>query len=291
MSDAKRIVIIFHEQQRHRSVDRYLISQMAELWREDGLEVRNVFGVDEFVPADLAILHVALSVVPEEYLELASRYSITLNGRVRDIRKSSFSKNLLDQHNDYDGKVIVKTDLNYAGVPERVLLQSRRQRLWFRFLHRVGIRSPVERWPYPLAIKLPTDYHIFDSLMDGPRACFDDPRTVVERFLPEQDGDDYFVRCYLFLGNRSTCSRLASKNPIVNHLTYCGVEKVEPHPDIVRLRKEMGFDYGQFDYVVRGGEATLFDINTTVGVLDLRETAEVLEARRHRAAGIYSYFA
>ncbi len=291
MSDTKRIVIIFHEQQRHQSVDWWLISKMAELWREDGLEVRNVFGVDEFVPADLAILHIDLSVVPEEYLELASRYPITLNGRVRDIRKSSFSKNLLDQHNDYDGKVIVKTDLNYAGVSERVLLPSRRQRLWFRFLRRVAKRFPVGRWLYPLAIEQPTDYHIFDSLMDVPRACFDDPRTVVERFLPEQDVDYYFVRCYLFLGNRSTCFRLASKNPIVNHMTYCGMEKVEPHPDIVRLRKEMGFDYGQFDYVVRGGEAILFDINKIVGIQGLRETAEVLEARRHRAAGIYSYFA
>ena len=288
MNDAKRIVIIFHEQQRHRSVDWYLISKMAELWRDDGLEVRNVFGVDEFVPADLSILHIDLSVVPEEYLELASRYPITLNGRVRDIRKSSFSKNLLDQHNDYDGKVIVKTDLHYAGVPERGLLLSRRQRLWFRFLRGVAKRSPVGRWLYPLAIEQPTDYRIFDSLMDVPRACFDDPRTVVERFLPEQDGDDYFVLWYFFLGNRSTCFRLASKNPIVNHLTYCSMKKVEPHPDIVRLRKELGFDYGHFDYVVRGGEAILFDINTIVGTQGLKETAEVLE---HLAAGIYSYFA
>ena len=116
MSVGKRIVIIFHEQQRHWAVDRYLISKMADLWHEDGLEVRYVFGVDEFVHADLAILHVDLSVVPEEYLELASRYPITLNGRVRDIRKSSFSKNLLAPHDDFNGKVIVKTDLNHGGT-------------------------------------------------------------------------------------------------------------------------------------------------------------------------------
>ena len=147
------------------------------------------------------------------------------------------------------------------------------------------------RWLYPLAIEQPTDYRIFDSLMDVPRACFDDPRMVVERFLPEQDGDDYFVRCYFFLGNRSACTRIASKNPIVKGSTHCGMEKVEPHPDIVRLRKEMGFDYGKFDYVVRGGEAILFDINKTVGPQAQILAVEGLEALRHRAAGIYSYFA
>ena len=88
----RRIAILWHARDRTRRLDRYVITRFADYWREGGHEVRFVFGPGQFVPADIAVLHVDLSVVPEPYLELAARYPVGINGRVRDIRHSAFSR-------------------------------------------------------------------------------------------------------------------------------------------------------------------------------------------------------
>ena len=72
------------------------------------------------MPADLVLLHVNLSVVPDEYLELASRYPIVVNGKAKDIRKSTYSTLRVTRDDPYAGPVIVKSNLNYAGVPEAI---------------------------------------------------------------------------------------------------------------------------------------------------------------------------
>jgi hypothetical protein len=51
----------------------------------------------------------------------------------------------------------------------------------------------------------------------------------------------------------------------------------------------MGFDYGKFDYVERGGEAILLDVNKTPGSI-YRVSPRIHEARRIRAKGLYAYF-
>ena len=119
------IVNLFHKNDRFYNPARYIVHDMAGFWRADGHEVVYVYGVKRHVPADLLLVHVNLSVVPEEYLEYALRYPIALNGRVRDIRKSTLSRNLVAYGDDWDGPVIVKTDLNYAGQPERLLPNCR----------------------------------------------------------------------------------------------------------------------------------------------------------------------
>src|SRR5690606_23600626 len=78
-----------------------------------------LFGPARYVPADLIVVHVDLSVVPEPYLEFSQRYPIVVNGSIRDIRKSSISRNLVSQNTEYKGPAIVKSDCNYAGMPER----------------------------------------------------------------------------------------------------------------------------------------------------------------------------
>ena len=82
------------------------------------------------MPADLILVHVDLSVVPEKYLAFASRYSIVLNGRLPDIRKSVVSTNLVGMRDSWTGPVIAKSDLNYGGRPER----SRRPRWRDKYL-------------------------------------------------------------------------------------------------------------------------------------------------------------
>ena len=83
----QRIVLMFHEHDRRR-LGRYVITRLAKTWREDGHEVVFAFG-PRFVPGDVGILHVDLSVVPDPYLESAARYPVVLNGGISDIRKST----------------------------------------------------------------------------------------------------------------------------------------------------------------------------------------------------------
>jgi hypothetical protein len=87
-----RVAVLFEGWERSFDPAGYLVHDLAQLWREDGLEVVYLYGTDRFVPADLALVHVDLSVVPEPYLEFAARYPIVLNGRVRDIRKTVTSR-------------------------------------------------------------------------------------------------------------------------------------------------------------------------------------------------------
>ena len=269
----RRVAVLFHEDD--RKLSSYAVTHLAEFWRRDGIEVHLCRGIAALVPADLLLVHVNLSVVPDEYLACASRYPVTLNGRVKDIRKSSFSDNLLRPGEAYAGPVIVKSDLNYAGWPERML------------------RGPAARlrarlWPGRHGFRSQLDYRVYDRVESVPAACFERSDLVVERFLPERDGDLYCVRTYQFLGDRQTTARLWAREPVVCTANHCRVEAVEPHPRVIELRHEMQFDYGKFDYVVRDGEPVLLDVNKTTGAA-ARSDPALGEERRHRAGGIHSF--
>jgi hypothetical protein len=85
-----RIAILFHKRQ--RATGHYLIRSFVEAWRAVGIEAIELFGTDRFVPADLVLVHVDLSVVPQEYLDFACQYPAVLNGEVADVRKSTVSR-------------------------------------------------------------------------------------------------------------------------------------------------------------------------------------------------------
>ena len=234
------------------------------------------------MPADLIIVHVDLSVVPDEYFEFAMQYPIVLNGEVKDIRKSTFSKNLVGIDDPYEGKVIVKSDLNYAGRPERHLNKS----CFSRF--RTGAVLKLFSSPFPFRSKF--DYKIYDHLSLVPRAYFKNPNVVVEKFLPEKEGTLYFSRTFYFLGNRMSCVRISSKNPIVESQNHISLEIVEPHPKIIEYRKALKFDYGNFDYQIHHGEVVLVDTNKTTGMGTASYDLKVKPFDNYRAGGIYSYF-
>ena len=286
----KTIALLFHERHsRGRRRIPYTIYPLARCWEEAGHKVVLVFGVEKFVPADLAILHVDLSVVPDEYLAFASRYPIVLNGRVKDIRKSTFSGNIVRPGDPYNGRVIVKSDLNYAGLPERMLAEPRRSR-GSRLLAKLSRRFRSGRPAAAVRSTAPRDYRIYDRPGDVPRASFEDDSFVVEKFLPEIENGLYRVRNFQFLGDRATCVRIASPHPIVKSDSKVSREVVEPHPEIVARREALGFDYGKFDYVIHEGQPVLLDVNKTPG--DSPTMDEEVRARvRYRAAGLNSYFA
>jgi hypothetical protein len=272
-SPRARIAILKHEADRGRD---YLIDLFAEYWKEDGLDVRCVYGT-EFVPADVAILHVDLSIVPDEYVELALRYPVTVNGRITDIRKSTTSRVLLRPDDPWPGPAIVKTDLNCGGLAEYRLARKRAPG-WQKITRRLG-RKLLRRH----------SYRIYPSIADVPRRAFHDPRLVVERFIPEREGDGYCIRVYQFLGDRHSCTRLVCTDPIIKAGGNWKSHPMEPDPGIEEIRRGLGFDYGKFDYVVHDGTVVLLDPNKTPGGSRFTPTPERVDRWRARAQGVLSF--
>lgn len=261
---AKSIAVIFHLNERKSSLPRFAVWHLAEVWREEQIKVSLLFGVHKFVPADLALLHVDLTTVPGEYLDFAQRYPIVLNGRIRDIRKSSFSRHKVKPGDGYKGKVIVKSELNYAGEPERKLLGTPLSRLALRITCRMPFLRPSRRGSEP-AFRMPGDYRIFDSPDLVPEDWYGRDDILVEKFLPEVKDGMYCLRSYHFLGDRGACVLRKSDHPIINAATSKGREEVAPDPTIIELAKAMKFDFGKFDYVMHEGQAVLLDTNKTPG--------------------------
>jgi len=290
----KRIAVLFHSGDRHYDPSRYIVHFLANCWREDGHEVVPLYGVRTYVPADLILVHVNLSVVPEEYLEFASRYPIALNIGVADIRKTTISENLVRPGDGWDGPVIIKSDLNYAGLPERVLSRTWLERHWApsRRARRAFERLSGKRQPFGT----PTDYEVFDNVSAIPELQLNRPGIVVEKFRPEIENGLYHCRVYQFLGDRWTCTRVASDQPVVKVDAAAPTESVDVHEEVIAWRRKLKLDYGKLDYVVSEGEVVLLDANKTTGAADFTpeaapETVERLRAqRRFRAEGLYDYF-
>jgi len=288
MKNRKRIAVLLHKNDRHYSLDRYSIVQLSRFWEEDGHEVVFLFGPKEFVPADLALVHVNLSVVPDDYIELAKRYPIALNAGITDIRKHTFSQSLLHRGDDWDGPVFVKSDLNYGGYPERNLGRTwltrnyRSMRRARRLIDRLTGQTPV--------FADSSEYEFYESLADVPDAYFGRDDIVIEKFRPELENGLYHTRFYLFLGDRGAHRRLSSKHPVVNRATHIDAVPLEPDPEILALREKLGLDYGKLDYLKVDGEIILLDVNKTIGAGRLADDEEARRHWRQMAEGLYSYF-
>jgi len=288
MKDRKRIAILFHKNDRHYNLARYSVLPLAEVWQEAGHKLIFLFGTRKFVPADLVLVHVNLSVVPEKYIQFARRYPIVLNAEIKDIRKRTISQHLLRRDDDWDGPAIVKSNLNYAGYPELILGRSwltRNSRTMLRarrLLDRLTDRSP--------AFTDSTEYEVYDGLADVPGKYFDKEDIVVEKFHAEIQDGLYHTRFYHFLGDRETHRRLAAKHPVVNRTTHVHVHDIEPNDEIIAWRKRLRMDYGKLDYVVVNGEVILLDANKTTGTGIPSDAESVQRSRRDRAEGLYSYF-
>lgn len=220
-----------------------------------------------FSPAlrgDAAVLHVDATRVDPAYAEYALSFPFCLNAGVSDISKPRVSMARVAPHDGWDGPVIVKSALNCGGLPESRL--NRRAR-------RAG--RPL---PFPDAMVM-KEYRVFEHSSDVPPDTFDDPELLVERFLPEIEPDGFALRYWLFCGDYDFCGRFVSHDRIVKG---AGVFRSEPCPipDALRQRrKELGFDYGKFDFAVHDGATYLMDANKTPGRVP-RDAGEVASMPR-----------
>jgi hypothetical protein len=250
------IAILVHAHDRFDYIG-YFLREIARIWREQGFQISVLQGPASQTAADLAILHVDLTVIPGDYLVAARRFPRLLNGAVLDISKRKISCNILSRTDNYDGPVIVKTNRNSGGWREARLMRTT--------VLRRAVRSLRRRLPWACRAELKAgNYPIFESMAKVPRLVWHNPNLVVERFLSEQRDGFYCLRTWVFFGDRETNSLSYSKDPIVKSSSVIRREPVAEVPDeLRRMRRDLGFDFGKFDYAIVDGRVVLYDANRT----------------------------
>lgn len=285
----KRIGILVHRDDAAFVYFKYLIKLLIKEWKSAGYSIEIIRGTDRFVPADIVISHVDLTVVPDEYKDFLARYPCVINRSVPDISKSRISGNLVGRDDSYAGPVIVKTDRNSGGFPEARMIGRRHlfRALAGRLAGAGFLRprtTPCE-WSAVRHISSGA-YPVFSSLQEVPADIFDNKHLVVEKFIPEIIGDSYHIRYYHFLGDREVAERYQSKAKVVKASTSSGHDIVPPPPELRELRKEWGLQYGKIDYVVNDGSVIVLDVNPTPGLPANDPLARRIA--RHLADGIVS---
>jgi len=287
-----RIGILVHQNDVAFIYFKYLIKPLIKEWRGLGCTVEIIRGVDRFVPADIVISHVDLTVVPEEYKEFLARYPVVLNRSTPDISKTRISRNLVGRDDPYTGPVIVKTDRNSGGFSEKRMVGPKHLlRAAAARLADTGRSAGLLRQPKPVGWAEVThlnsgDYPVFSSLLEVPAGIFDNQHLVIEKFLPEVRGDRYHIRYYHFLGDRDIAELYQSKNKVVKASAAINQEIVPTPPELRELRKQLGLDYGKIDYVIRDGSIILLDVNPTPALPSNDMLARTIA--QHLAGGIFS---
>jgi hypothetical protein len=266
----EHIVILIHQHDGYEDAT-YILKGVAEHWKEKGIRVTVVRGVGTYVAADAAVLHVDLTVVPPEYLEYMRQYPIALNGSVADISKRRISGHLVRRGDGYDGSVIVKTNCNYGGQREEDLPKS------MAFPARC-FRAVRRRLPWTFQSKLGVwDYPIYQSPSQVPWAVWFNPDLIVERFLPERQDGFYCLRSWIFLGDAERNVIMYANQPIIKSRVAVRIEPAEVPEELRIIRRELGFDFGKFDYGMIDGRVVLYDANRTPSLGDSKAFDAVLK--------------
>jgi hypothetical protein len=274
------ILILTHERDRF-PLRSYMLPELIRHWRGWGHRVLVHASPRQLPRADVAILHVDLTVIPEEYVATARDASVCLNLGTADISKRHHSVHLVRSPGEYDGPVVVKTNLNSQGWPETAHGHS-----WLR----LALACATLAWRMKLA-RAATAHHgyrTYERPGDVPPNVWSDPGLVVEKFLPERDENGYYLRTWLFFGDRECCNRVRSSSPIVKGRAVMDRTPVPVPPELRARRRELGFDYGKFDFVLRDGVPVLFDANRTPG-LPPSLRAPLRDDILHLARGIKAY--
>lgn len=278
-----RIAVITHAMDRFDKGG-YLLHYLGEQWAARGIGFDVVRGPADAPPeADLAICHIDMTRVGDEYARMFEHYPLVINGRIRDISKSVFSDQLITRDDPYDGPVIVKTNRNFGGMRE-----LRARHLEGDPAAIVGVQRPWRK------IEFLEAYPVFDRPVQVPAGAWRNSNLVVEKFRPERNEEgEYILRMWVFLGDRGIYYLNVSPDPIVKgkNTTRRVVLNVADVPDSLRKRREeLGVDYGKFDFGMIGGEAVLYDVNRTPGLPPQGTEAEkVIRHYPHLSEGLDFY--
>jgi hypothetical protein len=264
-----KIAVISHPVERFESRPTFL-REIAKIWDKRGIDVYIVYAPHVRFEADLAILHIDLTVIPQAYVDLGALFPKCLNGAVPDISKRVISNSLVLRDDGYDGPVIVKSNLNNRGNNEAfILAKARSPNREFASAGKTSSTSVHVTQGQKVrkeAFMPILEYQILDSAKQVSPAVWDNRDLVVERFLPERSQDLYCLRTWVFLGDKETNSICYCDQPVVKSDRIVRRQQLSPDeiPDDLRaLRRQLKFDYGKFDYAIIDGRAVLYDANRT----------------------------
>ena len=239
----------------------YLIEHMARHWMDRGAEVVDIMGTAAPVPVDVLVCHVDLSVVPEEYRRFARDCPRVVNLSANDIRKRSYLGDLVGIDDGYSGPVIVKSDLNHGGLPERLLENppTGAGRIAGGILRRLRRRFGVAD-----QIRFKSDYRIYENREAVPSRRFRDG-SIIQPFRPERRDEDYVLREYYFLGDIEVLSTEIGSDPVLTTGRQIDCRQASPPPEVRAVRDRLNLDYGKIDYSCPDGEVVVYDANKCVG--------------------------
>lgn len=252
-----KTLAILHKRSAPAGESQHMVSLIAQDLEAMGIDVVHLEDTETFVPADALLVHIDRSVLPEAVTRFAAQYPKHVNGGALDIRKSRFADGLLAPGDSWPGPVIVKSDLNYGGMPEFWDLNVM-ERGW----QRIGRILSGDR---TIRILSKEDYRIFPKLADMPADYFG-PGNIVQKFLPEKDGDKNILREYFFLGDVHFENVERSANAIIDEDEHVSCLPFTPHPRLLEARRKLSLDFGKIDYVMVDGEPFIFDANKTPGL-------------------------
>jgi hypothetical protein len=262
------VLVLLHHNDRGFESIHYLIRPLIAAWQAEGVRIEFARGASRLPAADLLFPHIDLTVTPPAYRRAYARYPRVVNRALTDISKRRISTNLLGPHDDYEGPVIVKTNRNYGGLPEQRLTPASLLRRIARRAAQGSIPgagqapSNAVGWKH-VEVMQPSQYPVFTTLREVPREVFANRRLVVEKFIPEFDGENYAIRYGYFLGQAGVCYRLRSSQPATKFSNAHSIDRM-PVPKVIEaFRRRQGLDYGKIDFVMRDGLPVVLDVNRT----------------------------
>jgi hypothetical protein len=235
----------------------YLIHQHSTIWKEDGFDVRHFRKPEEANRiCDLVIVHSDVSCIDPAWLTPLKNHKLVLNRNVVNIRKTHVSDLILTQDSNWAGPVVIKTDLNNNGKPERWVLDRKG--------FKRGVLNPFR-----------DHYSFLNSISEVPQSIWRNPNYVVEQFQKESWGDDFATTSATIFGDEVSCVKLGGKDWEVKAKKATNWERIPTVPDeVIQKRKSLGLDYGKIDYTQNADGIHIFDINKTIGRITLHSEHE-----------------
>ena len=233
-----------------------LLAYLCDAWVKAGHQIELMRGIPRAkVEVDVLIPHIDLTVTPPEYLEFMASFPMVVNRRMTDNSKRKVSSDLLNEDDAWPGEVIVKTDRNFGGIPERVIQNVSEGR---------PLDHEISERPWRRVDQLlPAQYPVFSSIRDVPYGVWRNPNLVVEKFIPEVENGLYCNRVAIVMGDKVLCRRVYAKAKVIKGVKIERTEEVEPPEALAEIRERMGMDYGKIDFVVHPDGVHVFDMNNT----------------------------
>ena len=281
----KRITILTLPQHYNGSV----CSWLTECWTEMGYRVEVISDLKQKIKTDLLIIHLDLTEIPVELITEASQYChLNVNGLATSIDKTLFSKHILQANSEYENKVIVKTKENYGGIPELINkikeinysdLNEHFEKIQLAFHNQTEESDLLWR---TTSILDPSNYPIFESFREVPSCIWENPKLMVEKFLPEINEDgNHVLRHWYFFGDREFNRKLTAKHHcpkwasmteherILSRNEWWDIkvtEQTRVPKEVISVRENLNLDFGRIDWVFNDGEPVVFDANKTPGI-------------------------